>query len=931
MSLRAATPELIGQRVRSVLDQRADAEVIAVRAEPRWTGGDLEVDGRRVTVEACLSPLAVRSALAGWSAAREGGRGGDDVLVLVCDVADGELGADVLARLTPARVLGLEPWAAAASLFGVRHLDAAFRKTDGWIADALLAHVRAEVARPMTAGRILTVEVALDALAVTILGVDRFDVDAVLAGAVAPGAFGNLAAASAATRDGLLAALGRRHGPLGELVARVLARGHAGELVALGVAARAVYGTGERNGGRAAGRLEARYGDQHIEPQVGAALAQRCEELLDRLARDDVDRANAVLAQAAELAARIGAENPEGSRWLPAGFDARLGVAAGLIGTVLDAVDAGGRPVSPATLDGLADAVERVKTHQRATTPSGRSRFDHLEMAARLAVWLAGPSNGDTPPASFEDAASGYVADGAWTDRARRRLWDGDRDPDLRVTYRRVIDAVVARRRVENEHFARRLAAWTTTPSDAARLGDHGLLPVEDVASVVLAPLGRHAGVLLVVLDGCGLASFVELAPQLRRAGFREITRSDGDGPGRRLSGIAALPTVTEVSRASLIAGRLDRGNQDHERRQFEANATLAVDGRAAAFFHQNRLTGAAGVSLAPAVEAALGADGPAVVGVVINTIDDHLKRGTFAAELRLDDLGVIVALLDAARTQGRTVVITADHGHVLAQPGEGGTGTFLGGGSGGERWRDADRAPGDVEVVLRGERVVLGGDAGVLAPWDDDFRYGAKAGGYHGGATPEEVLVPVAVFQPAGLTPPTGWEPFTPVPPLWWDLRIAESATTAPSPATPVKGRRKTAKPVPEGQEPMFDLPPVAEPAAAPPAAARAAEPSWLGALLTSDMWKVQKAAAGRAQLPDDRVRLVLGALVRRGGVSSFAALSVDTGLPVGRLPGFLAHLARVLNVDGYGVLELDAGAREARLSLSTLAQQFEIAVGDP
>src|SRR5207248_2215840 len=168
----------------------------------------------------------------------------------------------------------------------------------------------------------------------------------------------------------------------------------------------------------------------------------------------------------------------------------------------------------------------------------------------------------------------------------------------------------------------------------------------------------------------------------------------------------------------------------------------------------------AAGLQLAADVEAALEASGPAVIGAVINTIDDQLKRGTFADELRLEDLHVLVTLLDVARTHGRTVVISADHGHVLAQPDDGGTGAFQGGGTGGERWRVADRAPGENEVVLRGERVLLGGEAGVLAPFDDDFRYGAKAGGYHGGATPDEVLVPVAVFMPAGIDPPVGWEP---------------------------------------------------------------------------------------------------------------------------------------------------------------------------
>ena len=110
------------------------------------------------------------------------------------------------------------------------------------------------------------------------------------------------------------------------------------------------------------------------------------------------------------------------------------------------------------------------------------------------------------------------------------------------------------------------------------------------------------------------------------------------------------------------------------------------------------------------------------------------------------------MSLLEVARNGGRAVIVSVDHGHVLAQPDDGGSGVFSGGGNGGERWREADRPAAEGEVLLRGERVLLGGEAGILAPWEDDYRYGAKAGGYHGGATPEEVLVPVAVFLPAGI-----------------------------------------------------------------------------------------------------------------------------------------------------------------------------------
>lgn len=909
MTVRVATAPLVDERVGAVLAQRADAQVIALRAEPRWTEGVLVVAGRRVVVTGCQSPLAVRAALASWPARQPCDE--RDLLVVLCDLPEADLGADVLARFTPARVLGLDPWRAAAALFGAGSLGAAFRKTDGWIADALLAHVHANGSRP-AAGGVLTVEAALDALAEALLGAEELSVEAVLAAAVEEGAFAGLAGASEATRAGLLAALGGRHGEVGELVAAILETGRGSELLTIGLVARAVYGAGDHDGGKAAGHLEARCGNHSIRAGVGAALAQRAEDVVARLDRSDRNRANVVLAEAAALVTRIGAEHVEASDWLPAGFDTRLAVAAGRIGTVLDSEGPG---VVSTAVDGLADAVERAGAHRQRRLPAGATRYDHLQMAARLAAWLASaPRSVVTVDPSFESAAAAYAGGSAWVDRARRRLWHGDTDPLVGATYRRVLDAVVARQREENRRFAQRLAVWTAAPAPPGTGVHDGVVAVEDVAGAVVAPLASTTPLLFVVLDGCGLPSFAELAPQLTEAGYREVAREPvAGGAGRRLVGIAALPTVTEASRASLIAGHLDRGDQDHERRAFAANEALTFAGRPAAFLHQNRLLGAAGSTLSSEVERALGPEGPAVVGVVINTIDDHLKRGTFADELRLVDLHALEPLLGAARTHGRMVVISADHGHVLSQPDDGGTGASVRGGTGGARWRAADRAPGDNEVALRGERVLLGGDAGVLAPWDDDFRYGARAGGYHGGATPEEVLVLVAVFSPAGTAVPPGWEYAAQAPPLWWDLRVEGER----APAAVVA--RKPAKPVSPAQGSIFEVA-VVEPAPA------AAGPAWLDALLASDVWKLQRGAAGRAPLPEDRVRSVLAAIVKRGSVTSFAALAADADLPLSRLRGFLSPLALVLNVDGYPVLSVDAAAGEVRLAVDLLRQQFEV-----
>lgn len=687
------------------------------------------------------------------------------------------------------------------------------------------------------------------------------------------------------------------------------------------MAARAVYGDGSRDGGRAAGHLEARCGGIAISPRTGASLAQRAEEVLARLDDTDRDRSNVVVAEAAALARTIGAERAIASDWLPAGFDARVALAAGVIDTVLDQLAAGA--VAAAAIDALGDAVDHAGVHHQQRLPGGTMRHDHLRMAARLTTWLASAAAGSaSSDPSFAGAATSYAADAAWVDRARRRLWHGDADSAVGSTYRRLLDAVVARRAEQNRRFASRLAVFTATPPAHGEGVPAGVVTVEDVVGEVVAPLASFTPLLFVVLDGCGLASFLELAPQLSGSGYREVARPHSAGIARRLVGVAALPTVTEVSRASLIAGRLDRGHQDHERRAFQANPKLSIGGQAAPFFHQGRLLGPAGSSLAAEVERALRAEGPPVVGVVINTIDDQLKRGTFAGRLRPDDLHALVPLLDAARTYGRTVVFSADHGHVLAQPDDGGTGTFQGGGTGGERWRTADREPAGNEVLLRGERVMLGGDAGVLAPWDDDFRYGARAGGYHGGATPEEVLVPVAVFVPAGAAVPPGWELTTQVAPLWWDLRIDGSGGAAPAVRTAPAPARRPAKGVDAAQAAMFD-----EPAPQFRAAeAATARPAWLDALFASDIWKLQKGAAGRAPLPEERVRAVLAAIDRRGSVTSFAALAADAGMPLARLRGFLVPLAQVLNVEGYAVLAVDASAGEVRLSVATLLQQFEI-----
>ena len=50
---------------------------------------------------------------------------------------------------------------------------------------------------------------------------------------------------------------------------------------------------------------------------------------------------------------------------------------------------------------------------------------------------------------------------------------------------------------------------------------------------------------------------------------------------------------------------------------------------------------------------------------------------------------------------------------------------------------------------------------------------------------------------------------------------------------------------------------------------------------------------------------------------------------MPRVRVAGFLANLKLVLNVDNYEVLDVNATTEEARLSVGTLCEQFQIDVG--
>jgi len=77
---------------------------------------------------------------------------------------------------------------------------------------------------------------------------------------------------------------------------------------------------------------------------------------------------------------------------------------------------------------------------------------------------------------------------------------------------------------------------------------------------------------------------------------------------------------------------------------------------------------------------------------------------------------------------------------------------------------------------------------------------------------------------------------------------------------------------------------------------------------------------------IDDMTVQRLVAALVRRGGSMTAAALAGAVSVPEHRLPGLLAVMQRVLNVEGYAILDRQDAANTVVLNVPLLKKQFEL-----
>ncbi|MEU5877903.1 BREX-2 system phosphatase PglZ [Spirillospora sp. NPDC047279] len=870
----------------------------------------------------------------------------DSVLVVTTGVDENELGLDLRGHALGRKALSVDRAEIVKQRFGAADLDPRIRQ-DGWLVDALLDAEPSDGWRDHPAatswrrsgGTVLTRDAAVHALVEARLDISGalsgtgprdtityrdLDADTFLAWSRTPGAAERFAALPQAEREGLAQWLRQSAGDAVAVLLALIEAGRGRDAMPLGVIAGVMTGPAASPevaltvGGLLAGisvhPAELRAFNSAVQGTLARWIGEAGSERRGHQAARD--RAMAVLERADALVHDAGLDQAfAGDPFLPSGLDARLRDFA----TVLQE--------PPQTVDA---ALSRVMDHQLVGLFADRR--DVAEMAARIRRWLE--VSAEDRITSVADGVRRHVAEWGWVDRALTVLWGGDprRDPMLERAYRALYERARARRAELDRQFAEHLATWATT---AAAEAPEGTLPVESVLSQVVRPLVGETAPLVLVLDGMSGSVAAQLGEELARTGrWLEATAV----PGTRRAAVSMIPSVTRLSRASLLCGKPCAGGQATEANGFAA--FWKRHGGDGVLFHKSQIPGRAGQRFADALLDALAGDD--VVGVVLNTIDDALDHDREGDRMGWtpSHITFLPDLLNAARDFKRPVVLVADHGHVLER-GEPGSPPTPAPGAESARWRTG--APAEGEVELTGLRVLEGGGR-IVAAWREDIRYTPRKAGYHGGASLAEMSVPVLVMLPSSDLLPRGWTVLPPeeTVPAWWSARTGGApGATAPAPAqepapapAPAKPRRTT-KPEPRQSEALFPVGEVEAEAPAtritPAAAAKpAAAPATLGSRVTgSASYADQKKYLRKA--PEARqVAAVIDALAGAGGTLSPAAVGSAASAAGGRPPRspelFITALQRLLNIEGYTVLGLIDGGRTVKLDEELLREQFGV-----
>ena len=366
------------------------------------------------------------------------------------------------------------------------------------------------------------------------------------------------------------------------MVFRCIAANQRADALPIGLAAGVVYNAKARGKlEKAAGKMEERFLGRSAPDEATIERWNAVAAEVIRLQITDPRLKGSLLQRADEILHELGAEKfAYLSSTSPLGFGQRLARFGKDLACILDGK--GG-----ASLEDLMAARVEIGDHELAARE--RRRLDRVDMAIRLVRWLKQrETTAQGEPRSLVEASDYHLAEGGFVDWARLTLRTGDPIRELSEAYGKLFGRVTELREARSREFAELLRTWTESNSAL-----QGLVPVERFLEVVVAPLAAHSPVLLIVLDGMSVAVCRELLPDLLGQDWIPLNR---EGKESLLSaGLATIPSVTEVSRTSLLCGQLRQGSSADELAGFEAHPALRThckSGFPPIVFHKSALRG---------------------------------------------------------------------------------------------------------------------------------------------------------------------------------------------------------------------------------------------------------------------------------------------------------------------------------------------------
>lgn len=874
--------------------REGDLHAIAVgfHVPEGWRGPEeVSLDGESFRVVRAGTVLEIREALE--TAEREGSK-----LVILTELEQKDLGLDVVGRLARSRLFPIDLWSSLCSLFKAK--QAAANISEPAVAEALLEYAPPGGYPPVPAGT-LDAGTIWKAICrhVFEMGEREPDLVSLLLWTATDMGPKRYRASSPELRQAFRRRISATLGDAGVPVLDVVEGGAARDALPLAMVCQVVFAEGVESPilSAAAGRMERYFANRSLPPELARVLARDASDALAQLDRDDDPRsAQAQVARADELLRELRCEEMAFlSSLTPKGYEQRLV----RFGEAVSEAVAKPEDASVAKVQELAHAVTE---HRLADFERNREQVARTQMAIRLIRCLA--RDRETSAAGLADMAKDYSRDGAFVDWAREAITRGEEVASLSEAYQQLDQAVAERRGDWNRSFAGALADWTQSGSTA---GD--VLPIEHVLDQVVAKIAEHKHpVLVVVLDAMSWAVCHELLRDLRQDYWFETTLDEALELPPPV--VATIPSVTGCSRASLLSGKLTTGGSDVEKKNFAAHqALVAASDRKLppVLFHKGELTVGSRGAVSDEVRKAILESKRRVVGVVINAIDDRLSG---AEQIRdrwtIDRISPLGAVLKTARDAGRVVVLVSDHGHVWHR-----TAAIADSSDTCERWRNYEEPIQDGEAVISGERVSLGlaGRPQIVVPWAEEIRYGGHKSGYHGGASPQEMICPLVIL--VDKSSDFGGLHLVEFPtPDWW--------REAPSPAAPAP--TELTEPIPTEVDTKYPL----FAGTKPHTTVAETEAAWLDELIGSPVYREQKSMVRRHAPDDDVVHRCLAALDRAGGMMTPGAFAQAADVPATRLDGLVAKIQRILNIDGYEVLSLDRSQNRIELNINRLKRQF-------